>query len=264
MARTITRAECARLARVSKPAITKWLAKHPAARAGERVNLDHPDVVAYLKEKGHEVTPAPPEAPLPSADSDATPPVSPKGPRPKPAAPPVPAKASKRKPSEPTAPPPTRPDPGAPAAPGAGAPAKGKRARPPKRDSAPTPDAQGFVDELEDLTLIQICARYGTVSAYKAHLEAFEKRERALKYRLENEEAEGRLIERELVARVISSFDGANRKLLSDGPKTISRRLYAMARAEHTIEEAEATVHEIISSILKAVKKAVREVVDGA
>jgi hypothetical protein len=261
MARTISRAELARNARVSKPAITKWLKKHPGAcAAGDRVDLDHPEVVAYLKAKGFIVPPAPRAAevapPAPAPEVDAAPPATPKPARAGKPAPPASAKGARRKQPDPTPPSPPEPAPAAPAP-------KPRRARGSKRGDAPTPDGQGFVDELADLTLLQICTQYGTVSAFKAHLEAFEKRERALKYRLENEEAEGRLIDRELVVRVIGAFDGANRKLLSDGPKTISRRLYAMARAEQTIEEAEATVHEIISTILKAVKKAVREVIDG-
>lgn len=254
----------ARHAGVSKPAITKWLAKHPAARAGDRVDLDNPAVVAYLSDKGYAVpppaastpaaAPAPPEADAGQTDRAPTKPPKPaKGAPAKPTASP---KATKRAPAKPTALPPPEPTRVAPA------PVRVKRSSKAK-GTAPEPDAQGFVDELADLTLLQICERYGTVSAYKNHLEAFEKRERALKYRLDNEEAEGRLIDRELVARVIGAFDGANRKLLSDGPKTISRRLYAMARSEQTIEEAEATVHEIVGTILKSVKKAVREVIDG-
>lgn len=261
MARTITRAECARLARVSKPAITKWLTKHPAARDGDRVNLDHADVVAYLKSKGYEVPPPPvaaPAAPAPpaaaAAQPDGAPTRSKKPAKAKPPVPPVSPKGARRKPADPTEPP---------AAPAVPQPARAgaRRGGKAKAGAAPEVDAQGFVDELADLTLLQICERYGTVSTYKNHLEAFEKRERALKYRLDNEEAEGRLIDRALVARVIGTLDGANRRLLGDGPKTIARRLYAMARSDEPVEDAESTVHEIIGSILKAVKKAVREVI---
>jgi phage terminase Nu1 subunit (DNA packaging protein) len=258
MDRTITRAELARLARVSKPAITKWLSKHASARAGERVKLDAPEVVAYLAAKGHVVAPPPPSGPAetaPPAAPAAAPTKTPRQPKAKPPAPTASSKGARRQRAAPTAPPPPDPPPApAPRAPGK----RSGRAKGP----APTVDEQGFVDELADLTLLQICERYGTVSAYKNHLEAFEKRERALKYRLENEEAEGRLISRELVTKVMGAFDGANRKLLGDGPKTISRRVYAMARSDQAIEEAEATVHEIISTILKSVKKAAREVVN--
>jgi hypothetical protein len=261
MARTISRAELARNARVSKPAITKWLKKHPGAcAAGDRVDLDHPEVVAYLKSKGFEVPAAPvaPAAKSPASDAGPTTPKKPA--RSAPPAPPAPSKGVRRPQPEPTPPPPLEP-PAKPAAkPSA---AKGRRQPTGKRGPAPTPDAQGFVDELADLTLLQICERYGTVSAFKSHLEAFEKRERALKYRLENEEAEGRLVDREFVVRVVGAFDGSARKLLADSPKTIARRLYAMHAAEEPVEAAEATVHEIYSTILKAVKKAVHEVIDG-
>ncbi len=216
--------------------------------------LDDPAVVAYLGAKGHVVAP-PPVAP--TADPAATPTAKPKRDKAEPPAPTASAKGAKRQRAEPTAPPSPAPVQAPPSSPRIKRSGKAK-------GPTPQPDEQGYVDELADQTLLQICERYGTVSAYKNHLEAFEKRERALKYRLENEEAEGRLISRELVAKVMGAFDGANRKLLGDGPKTISRRVYAMARSGQTIEEAEATVHEIISTILKSVKKAAREVLsDG-
>lgn len=254
MVRTITRAEFARLGGVSKPAITKWLKAHHDACDGTRVKLDHAHVVAYLKSKGHEVAlPAPGPS---SAGADRAPTASPKKGKPVAVAPTKVVKGAPSKSPKPTA---ARPEI---IVPGATAKAQGRRKRA-GADGIPKPDENGFVEELADLTLIQICAHYGTVSAYKAHLEAFEKRERALKYRLENEEAEGRLVEWERVVRVIGAFDGANRKLLTDSPKTIARRLYAMRAAEEPVEAAEATVHEIISTILKAVKKAAREVIDG-
>lgn len=253
MVRTITRAEFARLADVSKPAVTKWLKAHPDACEGIRVKLDHASVVAYLKAKGHEVSPAAPAAP---AASNGGPTGSKKKAQPGAKPPTETPKAPRGKASTPTA-----------SAPeiviGDAARRAGRRRARGAGDGIPKPDENGFVEELADLTLIQICARYGTVSAYKAHLEAFEKRERALKYRLENEEAEGRLVDRALVVRVVGTFDGAARKLLTDSPKTIARRAYAMRAAEEPVEAAEAMVHEIYSTILKAVKKAVHEVIDG-
>jgi hypothetical protein len=249
--RVISRAEFARLARVSKPAITKWLGKHPAACDGDRVRLDHPDVGAYLTSKGV-APPAPPPAAVPAAGASAPAPTkSRKPPKAAPAKPTASSKGAKRQPAAPTTPPPPPESPPA---------RKGRRH---KDRAVPEPDeATGFVDELADRTLLQICEEFGTIRKFKDHLEAFEKRERALKYRLENEEAEGRLIAREVVVRVIGAFDGAFRKLLGDGPKTISRRVYAMARSGQTNEEAEATVHEILSTILKSVKRAARDVID--
>ena len=69
---------------------------------------------------------------------------------------------------------------------------------------------------------------------------------------LRNWEVEGKLIPRDGVrTHVFGAVEGANRRLLRDAPKTIARRLYAMAKSGASVEEAEQVVREIVGSQLR-------------
>jgi hypothetical protein len=73
--------------------------------------------------------------------------------------------------------------------------------------------------------------------------------------RLDNDENEGRLIPREKVrVHVFGAIEEANKRLLLDIPKNLARTLYAMAKSGNPVEEAEKTVREKISSVLRPVK----------
>lgn len=75
------------------------------------------------------------------------------------------------------------------------------------------------------------------------------------KLEISNAEVRGSLIRRELVRHhVFGAIENANRRLLSDAPRTISSRVYALAKSGASREEAERTVREIINSHLRMVK----------
>lgn len=128
-------------------------------------------------------------------------------------------------------------------------------ARPPNADEVRT---------IGDMKLREVVQRFGgqgpgaegaaltRIGDWQARLKASEEiREK----RLRNEEAEGKLIERELVrVHVFGMIDAGNRRLLSDAPRTIARRLYAMAKSGVPVEDAERVVRETISSQLQVVK----------
>jgi hypothetical protein len=231
--RLFSRAEVARLKGVSKPAITKACrgALAPAC-AEDRINIDHPAAREYLGA----AWPKPSRA---RAHSDA--------------APTKPARSRTKAPRKPPAPGP------------AGAPAGEEVPAPPTPVSpigrhAPELDESGYAEELREWTLFEIATRFGTLRAFKDHLEAHEKLERARKLRLDNEETEGRLIERELVkTHVMGAIEGTNRRLLTDTPKTLARTLYAMHAAGASLEEAEAQTRRLIGDQLTPVRdKAIR------
>jgi len=126
-----------------------------------------------------------------------------------------------------------------------------------------TPDFEGEpvietgqdIGSYADLTLRELVEKFGTERSFKDWLEALKKIEDIREKRLNNEEYQKSLISRDLVkTHVIGMIDGANRRLLHDAPKTLSRRLFALARSGAEIEEAEGTVREIISSHLRVVK----------
>lgn len=121
----------------------------------------------------------------------------------------------------------------------------------------------GDVGSIAELTIRQIVERFGTEVRFKDYLSNLKAIEDIRSKRLQNEEAEGALIERERVkTHVFGMIDGAHRRLLTDAPKTIARRLYAMARSESPVEDAESTVRDIISSQLRVVIATARRVLN--
>lgn len=214
MARPVTRSELARIAGVSPAAITKACRKAlKEARIGKRVDLDHPAVAAYLQKKGVTPTPARDQAPKKAR------------------------KSTKARPRS--------------------GPAK-TRANSARSSSRGAPrDGDISSDEIEGfahLPLDELVEMFGTATAFKDWLDARKKIADIREKDLKNEETQGRLIDREFVkTHVFGAIEAGNRRLLSDSPKTIARRLYALAKAGSSIEEAEKIVREIISSQLKPV-----------
>lgn len=241
--RLVSKAELARRAGVSKPAITRACKTGALREAcqGDRVDLDHPAVAAAYPRA---VNPATGGAQLAAG------------------APTAPAKPAPRKVAAPTAPAQPAPSPQA------------------ATDGAPTsqgPDelaeeilALGPEVSKEDLlrltrALRPIVNRHGTRRAFKDWLGALKDLEDIRKRRLDNEETEGRLISRELVkTHVFGAIEGSHRRLLGDAPKTIARTMYGMAKSGEPLEAAEERVRELISTVLKPVKATANRVVDNA
>ncbi len=229
MTRPVSRAELARLAKVSGAAITKACKKQlaPACLNGGRVDLDHPATRAYLNSKG--VT-----APGPTRKAE---------PPPKPA---TKATASRRKREE-------------------------TEANAPETDEDRIRAALVRGEKPEDIealaswTLRDFIDKFGSIRSANDWLDARKKIAEIREKDLKNEERDGTLIERELVkTHVFGAIEAANRRLLTDSPKTISRRLYALARSGADIEEAERVVREIVSSHLKPVKTSAARVLRNA
>jgi len=124
---------------------------------------------------------------------------------------------------------------------------------------------QSDIDGMEDLTLRELTDKFGTVTAFKDWLDARKKISDIREKDLKNAEVEGTLISRELVEHhVFGAIENANRQLLSDSPKTITRRLFAMARSGAPPEEAERVVRDIVSSQLRPVKATAARVLRNA
>lgn len=219
MARFITRAELSRLAGVSDVAISKACkATLAAACEGKRVDVDHPDVVAYLKSKGR-------KPPKPGA------------------APTTPSAVRARAPSAILAPRPRSADPG----------------------SSPTnPGSDDDLEQLADL-IRPLLERFGTEQRFKDFLASLKTIEEIRGKRLDNEENEGRLIERELVSKhIFSALESLNKRLLTDVVATITQRLYGAVKSGVPLEEAKQMVRDIISAQLKPVKTTAARVLRNA
>jgi hypothetical protein len=223
--RTISRAELAKLAGVSKAAVTKQCAKGLApAAVGDRVDLDHAACRAWLAARGVKI---------PKADRAPTRPKKPASVPPP--APTKPADNRKSRSSKPTAP---GPD-----------------------DELPELEfGVGSPEDLEAIaeTIRPLLERFGTERAFRDWLLALKEIETIREKRLSNEEAEGLLIYRELVrTHVYGRIEACHRRLLGDVPKTLTRRVYALAKNGTPIEEAEAVVRELVGSQLDPMKVAV-------
>lgn len=224
----VSRAELARLAGVSKPAITKACKTFLAdACDGDRVRLDHPTVVAWLKAKGR------------SVPNDGAPPEPVVSPKPEPPAP-TPSKKGKESPPAP--------------------PTEG-------RLSAGLHDRKATADAVKSYMAIvrPLLKRFGTKRNFRDWLLSLKDMEIIREKMLANEETEGRLISRELVrTHVMGAIETANRRLLSDAVKTITRTVYSAAKSGVPVEETEKMVRETISSQLEPVKRAaIKQLRDG-
>lgn len=229
MPRLFSRAEFARLAKVSAAAITKAGKKQlVAAFVADRIDADHPDALAYLATRG--VTQA-----QVARGTTAVPKQRPSRAR---APTPKPLRTKKAKPA-PTAHPPTPPPPPAPEPP-------------------PLPNSPSFED-LDDLEkkLQPLVSEFGTARRLIDWLDALKTIQEIKAKKLANETTQGKLIERELVRKVVfGALDSLALKLLRDAPKTLARELYALAKSDSSIEDGEAKVERYIEQIFDPVKDA--------
>lgn len=219
MPRLISRAELARLAKVSGAAVTKACRKQLVdAVVGDRIHVDAPSVVAYLRGKG-----AKPPADL--------------------------AKTEKAKPPKASAPTPTKPVKAVPER-------KSKPTAP--RPKAAPPDETDDLAKYADMTLRQLVQQFGTDRLFKDWLDARIKIETAREKRLANDEADGRLISKDGVrAHIFAVIDACFRRLLQDAPRTLAAKLLSRAKAGGTLEELETAIRGEISSQLNAMKESV-------
>lgn len=229
MPRLFSRAEFARLAKVSGAAITKAGRKQLAsAFVADRIDADHPDALAYLATRG--VTQA--QVARGTTDQTKPRPRAPRVPTPKP----KPAKVAKAKP---TAPPPDPPPPSVP--------------EPPPLPKSPTFDD---LDELQK-KIEPLVLEFGTARRLNDWLEAVKTIEEIKAKRLANEQTQEKLIERDLVRKVVfGALDSLALKLLRDAPKTLARELYALAKSDSSIEQGESKVERYIEQIFDPVKEA--------
>lgn len=122
---------------------------------------------------------------------------------------------------------------------------------------ADIPQSAEDIDGLADLTVREVVQRHGTVRGFKDWLDALKKIEDIRKTRLDNDETEGTLIDRELVkTHVFGAIESGNRRLLQDFPKSAAIRVMAAFKSGATVEETERLMRDLIGTQLKPVKTA--------
>ncbi len=227
------------MAGVSPAAITKACRNGlGAACNGTRVDLDHPASLAYLTAKGRPSGVAKSETSS-APDSDQAPTAAEKRAAARAAAPtdsaehdPERALSSDGDPSEPAG-------------------KTGDRKEVKVKSHEVTTD----VGAIADMTIREVLAKFGTVTAFKDWLYALKSIEAVREKNLRNAEAEGKLITRALVETyVFGMINATNKRLLKDAPKMIAGRLFSLARAGRSPEEGETLIRDALSSHLKHVK----------
>jgi len=234
--RLISRAALARAAGVSKQAISKACKKDlKPACSGERVDLDHEAVTAYLAAHGRKA-PAAPAAPAPQTDASPTP--SPKRKATKADAPPAPKKNVGGRPRKPTADPSDEDD------------DVGHMRPPPGVVEGSSEDLKGLTELLDPLV-----DRFGTDIRFSDWLSSLKDIELIREKRLKNGETEGGYISRELVKNfVFGALESFSKRLLGDASKAIVTKVANIVRANGSLEEAQRIAREEISKQLKPVK----------
>jgi hypothetical protein len=225
MAKYVAKIELARIAGVTKGAITKAsVVAFPDAVDGHRVDLDHPDVQRYLARRA--------SAPIRAVESRYIPRSEPT---------PVRRIAS--------IPPPIAVDksPVKPVKPASG----GAR-------SAPTDDPGVTADELADYAhwpLENLVRKFGTARDFIGWLDAWKRIAETRDKTLRVEERLGKLIPRELVSKYLfGHLRTLHTRLLTDTAATLARLLYSEMRAGRSVEELETILRERIGSQLAQAK----------
>lgn len=236
--RLVMKKDLAELAGVTPMAITKATrGKLAPAMVGDRVDLDHPAVQAYLEAKGKAVPP-------PAAEKKA-----PKKAATKPAKKKAPAAPRKRaKKGE-----------------GAGGDLSDMDLMALGLDPADW-ESSARMHEVADMTLREVAERYGgTKRALRDWADALKTIEAVRKAFLDNEKTEGSLVELDLVKRLIfGGIEAGFRRLLLDTPRTLTTQLYAAARSGTPQEEAELLVRDAITSQLEPIQATIARVLRRA
>ncbi len=233
MPRLVSRADLARLAKVSRPALTKQCHKRLAdACQGDRVDLDHPAVQAFLAAHGVEDKPtdrAPTKAQI----------------RPLPA------------PADPT------PKPGR----------SQKRSRKPTRAELegepipPQPEGAGSPEDLDELmeALRPLVLRFGTARVFRDWLLSLKTTEDIDAKRLDTAIKRGAVYPRAFVhTHILGLINGFNLRLLGDTPKTLCREIYALAKTGRPLEEAERISRKLLGKQLESVKSRTEKAIQNA
>jgi hypothetical protein len=218
LARLISRTELAKIAGVSDQAVSQGCKTFLSAACkgkGKRVNLDHPDVVAWLRSKGRDA----PELDAPGRFRHS-------------ASPELDHSAASR-----------------------GKSGRQLRPRSTlRRPTEGEPGSDEDLDNLAS-QLAPLLARFGTTTGFKDWLNALKTITDIRGKRLDNDKLEGRLIERDLVStHVFGALEALHKRLLTDLPSTIAQQLYSSARAGVSLEEAKIKVRQTISDQLHAAK----------
>ncbi len=106
-----------------------------------------------------------------------------------------------------------------------------------------------------DMTLRELIHRFGTDTAFVDWLKATKSIEDINEKRLKNAVTRGELVNRDLMKKgVIDPINTAMQRLLTDGAKTMARRVTAMTASGRSVEDCEKYIIDNISSFIGPMK----------
>jgi len=117
--------------------------------------------------------------------------------------------------------------------------------------------------EFIEWPLKKLIEKFGTDAQFLDWLKATQTIESINEKRIKNAQSSGELVSRELVkTAMIDPINSAHIKLLTDGAKTISRRVMAMTGAGKDPIEVEKYVKEQITSFIRPIKSKVKRILE--
>lgn len=233
MPRLVSRADLARLAKVSRPALTKQCQKALApACDGDRVDLDHPAVQSFLARHGIKDAP-PARAPTKNPDRRVWVPDEQTEEH-------EPAQKRRRKPT---------------------------RAQLEGEPLPPQPEGAGLPEDLDEMVayLRPLQARFRTERLFRDWLIGLKIAEDIDAKRLDTAIKRGGVYPRAFVhTHILGLINGFNLRLLGDTPKTLCREIYALAKTGRPLEEAERIARQTLGKQLASVKSRVEKAIQNA
>ncbi len=224
MGKYITRTEFAQIAGVSAQAISKACKNrrlHNCIRH-KRINIDHPEAVAYLNRHTVDNTIGIVE-PLQAASKPLT-----KKPR----------KKTASKPLQDTRHQATK-----------------KTKKELSLETLIDGDNEVDIETIGTMTLNEIITRFGSDVAFLDWLKATKEIETVIEKRLKNAQTKGTLISRRLVERgVIDIINSAHLRMLKDGAKSITAGVVSKTASGAELKEIENYVSDVLGSFIKPVK----------
>lgn len=112
-------------------------------------------------------------------------------------------------------------------------------------------------------TVEDVINEFGTEVALNDFLLSIKRIEDIETARIKNDKSKGLLVERELIEKgILNPMDSAFTKLLTDGSKTITKRLLAKKESGLTLQELEEFTSNQISSFLKVLKQSIKRTLE--
>jgi len=130
----------------------------------------------------------------------------------------------------------------------------------PEDDELPSPSEYPGeeIEELVDLTLRELIAKFGTADRFKTWLQARKSLVDIGAKEITNAEKRGKLIPRDFVeSHIIGAYDRAHINLMTDGAQNVARRLHSKIKAGESVEDCEVFISEQISRHVKEAKDSI-------